>query len=116
MGWNAGFTAMEAGVMRVYDSGALTRDILDAMMEPYKYTDCDFGGCMDLKTNDGLGIMEVICKTMEPEKYQEVLDNPKWYEGHEPGTWPYEKYGAWESNKAAYDLFQSIWDGQWHIF
>ena len=116
MGWNAGFTAMEAAVIRLYDQDKLTDLILDAVMEPYKNTDCDFGGCMDLKAHDGLGIMEVICKVMKPKEYQAVLENPKWFKGQEPGTEAHENLPTWKSNEALYDLFQSIWTDMWCIF
>lgn len=112
MGWNAGYRAMESSVIAVYNTGKLTPTMLDAMMEPYKGTDCDSGGSMNLKSNDGLGVEEIICKIMEPEKYQNVIDNPVWYEGEEPDSG--HNHG-WSSNGAAYDLFWSIWNGYWDI-
>lgn len=107
MGWNAGYTIMEHTVVTLYDKGLLTAEILDAVMEPYKGKDCDSGGSADLKAKDGLGVEEIICKTMEPEKYKDVIENPKYYEGEKE---------CWKSNERAYDLFQSIWSGNWGIW
>lgn len=113
MGWNTGYTIMEHTVVTLYDSGMLTSDLLDKIMEPYKRTDCDSGGSHDLKAKDGLGAEEIICKTMKPEEYKEVVENPKWYEGEEPET---ECHDKWSSNEKAYDLFFSIWSNMWGIW
>lgn len=108
MGWNAGYTIMEETVIRVYNAGMLTRDLLELLMEPYKGTDCDSGGSKNLKAKDGLGVEEIICKVMEPEKYQDVIENPKPYYENEPDEW--------SNNERAYDLFWSIWNGHWDIW
>lgn len=76
MGWNSGYTAMEKTVVSVYNTGRLTPELLDALMEPYKGTDCDSGGSAGLRADDGLGMEEIICKVMEPEKYQDVTRHP----------------------------------------
>ena len=113
MGWNSGYAIMENTVITVYDAGVLTKEILDRLMDPFKNTDCDSGGSRGLVAKDGLGVKEIICKVMEPEKYQAVLDNPQWYEGEEPGT---ENHHRWRSSKAAYALSLSIWCEQWGMF
>lgn len=113
MGWNKGYTIMENTVVNLYDSGVLTSDLLNKIMEPYKRTDCDSGGSHDLKSKNGLCVEEIICKTMKPKEYKEVIENPKWYEGEEPKT---ECHDKWRSNEAAHDLFSSIWRGMWGIF
>lgn len=107
MGWNAGYTEMEKTVMLAYDSGTLTVELLDKIMEPYKGTDCDSGGSMNLLSRDGLCVEEIICKIMKPEEYEDVVKHPKYYEGEEP---------CWNSNERAYDLFDSIWRGMWGIW
>lgn len=107
MGWNAGYEQMEQAVISVYDQGLLTKELLDTLMEPYKNTDCDSGGSQNLKARDGLGVEEIICKTMEPEKYQDAIENPVYAEGEPP---------SWESNEKAYDLFRSIWADRWGIW
>ena len=113
MGWNAGYTAMEAAVIAADDTGTLTQKVLDTIMEPYKHTDCDSGGSMNLKAKDGLGVEEVICKIMEPERYAEIKASPNWYRGEEPNS---GNHHGWQSSEAAYDLFWSIWHGSWGIF
>lgn len=107
MGWNTGYRIMEQTVIAVYNTGSLTAKLLDQLMEPYKGTDCDSGGSEDLKSEDGLGVEEIICKVMEPEKYRDAIENPKYYEG-EPE--------AWSSNEKACDLFDSIWRERWRIW
>lgn len=113
MGWNQGYAIMEESVIAVYDTGKLTKDILDAMMEPYKGTDCDTGGSRDLRSNTGLHVEEITCKIMEPEKYLEALTHPEWFQGEEPGT---PNHDGWHSSKAACDLFRSIWRDRWNIW
>jgi len=103
---------MERSLISLYDTGVLTKTVLEAVMEPYKETDCDSGGSFNLRTNDGLGVEQVICKIMEPEKYDSVLKNPAWYEGEEPESG--HNHG-WDSNRAGKDLFWSIWNGHWGI-
>ena len=113
MGWNTGYAIMENTVVALYDSGVLTSELLDKIMKPFKGTDCDSGGSNDLKARDGSGVEEIICKTMKPEKYKEVVENPKWHEGEEPET---EDHDKWNSNEKAYDLFSSIWRDMWEIW
>lgn len=107
MGWSSGYTVMEKTVVTMYNVGLLTQDTLDALMEPYKGTDCDSGGSAGLKANDGLGVEEIICKVMEPEKYRDVTEHPVYYDG-EPESW--------RSNQRASELFYSIWNGRWGIW
>lgn len=82
------------------------------MMEPYKGTDCDSGGSHNLRSKDGLGVEEIIAKVMELEKYREVLECPVWYEGEEPES---GHCHGWPSNRAAQNLFWSIWNELWDI-
>ena len=83
MGWNSGYTTMEATVIAIYNTGNLTAELLDEIMTPYKGTGCDSGGSHDLRSNDGLGVKEIICKTMKPAEYKEAMDNPRMYEDFE---------------------------------
>lgn len=114
MGWNEGFRLMEYNVILLYDYKILTPELLDAVMEPYKNTDCDSGGSEDLKTKDGHSVQEVICMTMEPEAYQDAINNPVWYEDDEelpePDTPDYMR------NKKFWDLYYKIWNERWGIF
>lgn len=107
MGWNSGYKVMESTVVALYDAGVLTAEILDKTMDPYKGTDCDSGGSRDLKAADGLEVEEIICKIMKPDKYQDAVDNPVYYENE-----PHE----WDSNEKAYELFYSIWRDLWKIW
>lgn len=107
MGWNKGYEIMEKTVISVYNTGTLTPELLDSLMDPYKGTDCDSGCSHKLKADDGLGVEEIICKTMKPNEYEDVIKNPRYYENE-----PHE----WNSNERAHDLFYSIWNGIWGIW
>lgn len=107
MGWSKGYETMEAAVVAAYNTGKLTPEQLDKIMEPYKGTDCDSGGSNNLKSTDGLGVEEIICKIMKPQEYEDVIQNPVYYEDEEP---------SWNSNEKAYDLFSSIWSGIWKMW
>lgn len=118
MGWNSGYTAMEAAVITVYNTGTLTSQTLDEMMEPYKGTDCDSGGSRNLRANDGLGVREIICKVMKPEEYQEAMDNPRMYDDFEENEELYKEDPRWafNANEKAEDVFYSIWRDMWGIW
>lgn len=107
MGWNQGYAIMEKQIIEFYNSGDLTRDLLEIVMMPYKGTDCDSGGSNYLKANDGKMVEEIICFIMEPEKYKDAVENPE----YEPG-----ENECWGSNNKAYELFRSIWSGKWGIW
>lgn len=64
MGWNQGYSIFEETVIRLYDLGKLDRDILAAIMGPYRGTDVDSGGEMGLTTRDGLDVVDVVCRVM----------------------------------------------------
>lgn len=74
MGWDKGYEIMETQVINLYNAGVLTKNTLNALMEPFKNTDIDHGGCHDLKANDGKTADEIIIFTMEPEKYQKAVE------------------------------------------
>lgn len=118
MGWNSGYTTMEVAIINVYDSGALTEKVLDKIMEPYKGTDCDKGGSRDLKSKDGLGVEEIICKIMKPEEYEDVINNPIMYADFEEykDTYMENTNWKWVANERAYNLFRSIWSDMWGIW
>lgn len=62
MGWNTGYTIFESTVIGAYNLGVLDKKLLAVLMEPYRGTDIDEGGCCDLKSKDGLGVEEVVLK------------------------------------------------------
>ena len=99
MGWNSGYAAMEAFVIAVYDTGALTPEVLDKIMEPYKGTHCDSSRSRDVKTKDGLGVKEVICKTMKPLEYEDAI-----------------KKSTFTANENFQAAFDSIWKDMWHMW
>lgn len=73
MGWNDGYTAYERTVVNLYDSGQLTPDLMRSIIEPYRNTDLDHGGCMHLRTIDGLSADEVVVKLLSPEFWDNYL-------------------------------------------
>ena len=118
MGWNSGYTAMEAAVIAAYNTGTLTVDVLDQIMAPYKGTDCDSGGSQNLKANDGLGVKEIICKTVKPDEYKEAIKNPRMYDDFEKNKETYMENPNWEfaANEKAQEVFDSIWRDMWGIW
>lgn len=121
MGWDTGYTIMEHTVITLYDSDILTKELLDKVMEPFKGTDCDSGGSRDLLSKDGLTVEQIICKTMEPEQYEDVITNPKYYEEDleyykdEPELLK-DSSVLWKINEKASTLFNSIWCDKWKMW
>ena len=76
MGWNEGYRIMEETVISVYNTGKLTKELLDAIMRPYYDTDIDSGGSQNLRSKDGLDVEQIVCKVMEPERYEEIGSFP----------------------------------------
>lgn len=101
MGWNEGYRIMEQQVVTLYDAGLLNKDVLNALVEPFRNSDIDHGGSQDLKAKDGKSADEIICFIMEPEKYKEAVENfvpdPK-----DP-----------EFNEKLYDLYMTITRQEW---
>ncbi len=107
MGWNTGYTIYEKTVIEVYNSGALTPELLRTLIEPYQDTDIDHGGSKGLKAHDGLDADEIVVKLLNPEAWEEYLKMPRPPE--DPYTWTpeqetmsselywfmYDKGGAW---------------------
>ena len=71
---------MEQKVIMAYNFGNLTPETLDAIMEPYKGTDCDSGGSNDLTSKDGLRVEHIICRVMKPKETKSVEEHPKFYD------------------------------------
>lgn len=63
MGWNQGYTIYEATIVGAYDAGKLDRELLTAIMEPYRGTDIDHGGETGLLTKDGKSADQVAVET-----------------------------------------------------
>lgn len=62
MGNNAAFTSFEASVLAVYNKGALDKELLDALADPYGGMDIDRGGMTGDLAKDGLDIDGIILK------------------------------------------------------
>lgn len=67
MGWNRGYSIYEEQVVKVYDTGAMTPEVLKAIIAPFGDTDLDHGGSGDLPTKDGLSADEVVVKLLSPK-------------------------------------------------
>ncbi|MDK9702429.1 MAG: hypothetical protein OEL20_04765 [Sulfuritalea sp.] len=72
MGWNEGYTVMERTVVSLYDAGNLTVESLNAILEPYRGTDIDHGGCMELRTKDGKSADDVILSLLVPAEFERL--------------------------------------------
>jgi hypothetical protein len=78
--------ALERAVLRAYETGALSRELLDALMEPYK-------GCSPLllskgdaeKSKDGLTFVDVVVKLTRPAVFEELIAQ-RTAEDHEAGA------------------------------
>lgn len=65
---------MERTVISVYNSGALTKELLMSILEPYRGTDIDHGGSENLVTQDGKSADDVILSILAPEKYKSLCE------------------------------------------
>lgn len=64
MGNNAAFSSFEKTVLAVYNKGVLDKELLSALMEPYRDVDIDSGGMAGtLSKNDKLDIVDIVIKT-----------------------------------------------------
>ena len=72
MGWNDGYTIWEHMIITLYDRGLLTKDLLQALADPFKNRDIDHGGSRDLTAEDGSNADEIVVKIMEPEAFAEI--------------------------------------------
>jgi hypothetical protein len=104
MGWNTGYTIMESQVVSLYDKGVLNKDVLNAIMEPFRDSDIDSGGSMELKAKDGKSADNIICFIMEPEKYNEAIKD--FVPDPEEPDW----------NEKLYDLCEEITRREWNFF
>ena len=78
MGWNTGYTIFESTVVGAYDLGKLDKELLAVLMEPYRGTDIDSGGCSDLESKDGKDVEQIVIEVMggaAPAKPADDLDD-----------------------------------------
>jgi hypothetical protein len=104
MGWNKGYTIMESQVVSLYDMGVLTKEVLNATMQPFCDSDIDHGGSCDLKSKDGKSADDIICFIMEPDKYREATEN--FVPDPEEPDW----------NEKLYDLCYEITRREWKFW
>lgn len=65
MGWNQGYSIMEATIIGAFDLGVLDRKLCKVLLAPYAGTDIDSGGKEGLTTRKGkLEIEEVVILAM----------------------------------------------------
>lgn len=97
MGWSAGYTIFEATVVGAYDLGKLDKALLTVLMEPYRNTDIDSGGCQDLESKDGKMVDQIVIETWG-------LEMPKM-----PDKPQSEDEEAWENYEdEVYEKMQSV--------
>ena len=101
MGWNEGYRVMEQQVVKLYDAGVLTKEVLNALMKPFISTDIDSGGSQGLKSKDRKNADEIVVFIMEPERYQKAV------ESFVP-TDPDDDYNA-ELNDLWYEITRREW-------
>jgi len=104
MGWNEGYRIMEQQVVSLYDAGILSKEVLNALMQPFCDTDIDHGGSQDLKSKDGKSADDIICFIMEPKKYREATE----------GFVPDPEEPDW--NEKLYDLNYEITRQEWRFW
>lgn len=109
MGWDQGYTELEAAVITAYDTGILTPEILNKIVEPYKGTDCDYGGSQSLKTKDGLSLEHVICKVLYPKEFNEILEEFKDTDEDDFHEYMY-------ANDKANALYYKVWHKDWGMW
>lgn len=63
MGWNAGYRIFEQTVIGAYDLGKLDKNLLSVLLEPYRGSDIDHGGCKYLKSHDGKSVEQIVIET-----------------------------------------------------
>lgn len=101
MGWNVGYEIMEQQVITLYDAGLLNKEVLNALMEPFRDTDIDHGGSQNLRAKDGKSADNIICFIMEPKRYGEATE----------GFVPDPEEPDW--NEKLYDLCSEITKREW---
>ena len=104
MGWNSGYTIYEKQIIALYNSGTLTKEVLNEAMEPFRDSDIDRGGSYDLRSKDGKSADNIVCLVMEPEKYKAATEN--FVPDPEDPDW----------NEALYKLWIEITRREWGLW
>ena len=97
MGWNQGYTIVEATVVGAYDLGKLDKKLLTVLLEPYRNSDIDSGGSRNLKSKDGKSFEQIVVETWGKEQ----PPAPAGEYDDDPAAWD-------EYHDAAYEQFRSV--------
>ncbi len=89
---------MEHTIIVLYNEDILTRDLLSKLMEPFKSLHLENGETDEIAAKDGLMMKEIICKIMEPERYENAVNDPRNY---------YKKIR---------NTFLKIWNHDWEMW
>ena len=108
MGWIDGGSVFETQIIELYNANLLTKEVLEKIAEPFKETDCDTAGFHDIKAKDSKDVYEIICLTIEPEKYKEISNNDLTYFNNEDKTF--------SNSEEGYNLWSEIWYNHWEMF
>lgn len=73
MGWNQGYTVLEAQTIALYDLGVLTPEVINALCAPFRDTDIDSGGARGLRAKNGLSFEDVLLAVAAPEAVQQKI-------------------------------------------
>lgn len=112
MGWNQGYTVLEAQTIALYDLGVLTPEVINALCAPFRDTDIDSGGSRNLKAKDGRSFEDILLAVAAPEAVQARMAALK---AATPGQdWLNENYqDDREEQSEAYNSAQKAeWDYQ----
>ena len=99
MGDNFSMTVVERQVVSLYDLGALTLPVLDALCEPFRGTDIDSGGLEYLTSKDGKDLSQIAVELVSPD-----------FKPNEPSgddEWDYDVHWGWD------DEFSEISGKRW---
>jgi hypothetical protein len=73
MGWNQGYTVLEAQTIALYDLGVLTPEVINALCAPFRNTDIDSGGSRGLRTKDGRSFEDILLAVAAPKTVQQQI-------------------------------------------
>ena len=71
MGWSKGTEMLANQILANYNKNILTEELLNEIVKPFMGHDCDSDILFEETANDGLTVAEIICKTMNPDAYEE---------------------------------------------
>jgi hypothetical protein len=88
VGDNTSWSIAEEQVIAVYNLGALTLPVLDALMKPFAQCDIDEGGHQYLEASDGKDMTQICVELVSPDFKPNVPeDYADWREGEHQDWW-----------------------------